>query len=250
MRKLLFVFSLTLLSAICFLPSVYAYSSPGTASGFVNDFANMLSTATRTELEDQLETLNQEKKIQIAIVTINSLEGDTIENFAEKLFQEWGIGYTKVDSGLLLLIAKEDRKARIEVGYGLEGTVPDATADLILRKQLTPAFKEGKYDEGVKNTTQTIIKQLAGEDFSQTSEEAGDSTMMWLFIGGVVVLVGIVLFAAKKGASHPTQRSSTSTDESTSHTSSSSDDNSSSSDSGSSDMGGGESGGGGASADW
>src|SRR3989344_5277330 len=105
---------------------VFAYTSPGSPSGFVNDFAQMMSAGARAQLEQKLVQLEKDSTNEISVVTINNLDGDTIENFAVKLFQEWGIGKTKNDNGILLLIAKDDRKMRIEVGYGLEGALTDA----------------------------------------------------------------------------------------------------------------------------
>ena len=108
-----------------------AYSSPGSPTGYVNDFAEILSTETRASLEELLSSTDASTSAQVAVVTIKSLDGDTIENYAEKLFQEWGIGQKGKDNGVLLLVAVDDRKVRIEVGYGLEGALTDAESSWI-----------------------------------------------------------------------------------------------------------------------
>jgi uncharacterized protein len=140
-----------------------AYKNPGTPVGYVNDFAGMLSTNTKQYLEQRLTQVEATNSAQVAVVTINSLDGDTIENFAVKLFEDWKIGQKGKDNGILLLIAKEDRKVRIEVGYGLEGTLTDAQSGLIIRNVITPAFKAGNYDSGVRDGVDAITEVLSGE---------------------------------------------------------------------------------------
>lgn len=93
-----------------------AYQSPGKPAGYVNDYAGLLSSGQKSALNDQLTAFEKETSNEISVVTIASLEGDTIENYAEKLFQEWGIGKADKDNGVLLLVARDDREVRIEVG--------------------------------------------------------------------------------------------------------------------------------------
>jgi len=141
MRRL---FSIFFLAAWFILPKpLLAYSNPGQPSGLVNDYAALLSPENRAALESKLEAFRDSSSNEIAVVTIKSLDGDAIENYAVKLFEDWGIGTEKNDNGLLLLVALDDRKMRIEVGYGLEGVLPDATANQIINKTLKPALQEG-----------------------------------------------------------------------------------------------------------
>jgi uncharacterized protein len=132
--------------------------------GYVDDFAEMLSSDFRDSLEENLSQFEEETSVEIAVVTINSLEGTYIEDYAVRLFEQWGIGKKEADNGLLLLIAKEDREFRIEVGYGLEPIITDGRAGKILREQMTPAFKEGDYDQGVKLAVEKI------EDYIRSGE--------------------------------------------------------------------------------
>ncbi|MEK7190073.1 MAG: TPM domain-containing protein, partial [Patescibacteria group bacterium] len=158
---------LAFFSFLLFFPAAtLAYYNPGTPQGYVSDFASMLSVAVKTQLEQDLSNFEKETKHEISVVTIPDLQGDTIENFAVKLFEDWKIGKKGADNGVLFLIAKDDRQMRIEVGYGLEGAMPDATAWQIVDKIATPAFKNGDYDNGVLQSVSAIESAIKGEDVS------------------------------------------------------------------------------------
>ncbi|MCU0980499.1 MAG: TPM domain-containing protein [Pirellulaceae bacterium] len=126
------------------------------ATGHVNDFAQLLNAAERTAMEERLVQLQQKTGAEMAVVTLPSLEGGQIDDFAHKLFQQWGVGKKGKDNGLLLLVAVQDRKARIEVGYGLEAILPDALAGRVLDEQLFPAFKQQRYAEGLNQAMQRV----------------------------------------------------------------------------------------------
>lgn len=129
----------------------FAYVSPGQPTGFVNDFAGVLSVETRTALNAELEKFAAESGGEIAVAVVSSLGGDDIETYANTLFREWGVGGAETNTGVLLLVAIEDREVRIEVGYGYEGTVPDAYASRIIRDDILPRFREDDYDSGIIN---------------------------------------------------------------------------------------------------
>ncbi len=128
------------------IKSVFAAAYPAPI-GHVNDFAHLLSPEYSKNLETQL--VEFKPKSEISVVTIDSLNGDTIETYAQKLFKEWGIGDKQKDNGLLFLVSKNDRKVRIEVGYGLEPILPDGLSGEILDKYVVPDFKAGNYDSGI-----------------------------------------------------------------------------------------------------
>jgi uncharacterized protein len=117
--------------------------------GLVNDYAGLLSDNARADLEIKLRAVEAKTTSQISVVTIKSLEGEEIDDFASRLFERWGIGGKGVDNGVLILVALNDRKARIEVGDGLEAIMPDALAGRILRERLFPAFRRGAFSEGL-----------------------------------------------------------------------------------------------------
>ena len=119
-------------------------------SGYVNDFAGVMSAPTRDELEALLRDLEQQTTAEIAVVTVNTLAGMSIEDYATGLFNTWGIGQEKVNNGVLVLVAPRDRAMRIEVGYGLETIIPDALAARIISENMAPYFSQNKYDLGIQ----------------------------------------------------------------------------------------------------
>ena len=129
----------------------------------VTDIAGVLSSEQKQALENKLVAIDDSSSNQIAVVILPTLDGNPIEEYATKLFREWGIGNTKTNNGILLLIAVQDKKIRIEVGYGLEGAIPDITAINIIDNDLKPAFREGAYYEGIDKATDNIAKAAVGE---------------------------------------------------------------------------------------
>ncbi|HEU0081072.1 MAG TPA: TPM domain-containing protein [Candidatus Paceibacterota bacterium] len=154
MRKAAFcLFVLALL-----VPSLaFAYASPGKPAGYVNDFAGILTAQQRSALESRIAEYARPAGAQIAVATVKSLEGETVESYAEKLFREWGIGDRVKDNGLLLLVAPNEREVRIEVGYGLEPSVTDAASSVIVRNAIMPAFKEGDYYGGIDQALTALM---------------------------------------------------------------------------------------------
>jgi uncharacterized protein len=151
-----------LLIFLLWAPSLSALEVPP-LKGRVNDYAGMLSTATRQQLESSLRDLEQTDSTQIVVLTIPSLEGEVIEEFSIKVADQWKIGQKGFDNGAILLIAQKDRKLRIEVGYGLEGSLTDLMAGRIIRDVIVPQFKAGRFDQGVIDGVQAIIGVVRGE---------------------------------------------------------------------------------------
>lgn len=149
---------------VFFFLTVHASSDFGPPSGFVNDFANLLSPAVRRTLEEELTAFEKATRHEIVIAVLPNLQGDTIENVAVKLFEDWKIGKQNRDNGALFLVAKEEKKMRIEVGYGLEGILTDAQSRQIIAQITRPAFQAGAYDRGVQDTVSAIEKIVAAED--------------------------------------------------------------------------------------
>jgi len=132
-------------------------------TGRVVDHANMLSPQTETQLVGLSAAHEQATSNQVVVATLADLQGYTIEDFGYQLGRAWGIGQQGENNGVLLLIAKAERKVRIEVGYGLEGTLTDATSSNIIFSVITPRFKLGQFDAGVLEGTTAIIAALGGE---------------------------------------------------------------------------------------
>lgn len=139
-----------------------AYTSPGTPTNFVSDFANILTPEQENTLNLRLTSLVGDEGSEIAIVTVPNLGGDTIENYAVSLFAEWGIGKEAEDNGILILVSVQEREIRIEVGYGLEDTITDAQAYFIINNIITPAFKTGDYYPGISGAIDKVTEAITG----------------------------------------------------------------------------------------
>jgi len=181
----------------------FAVSYPSPTGNLVSDFANILSSDQKHTLENNLLAFEQKTSIQIVVVTIKSLEGDTIENYAVKLFENWKIGQKGKDNGLLLLVAIDDHKLKIEVGYGLEGQLNDAKAGDIIRNTISPEFKNGNYYQGITNGLERIESNLTGEEKTpaKTDSNAFAPILIMLGILGWFVLPILVYVAAFFGRS-------------------------------------------------
>lgn len=140
------------------------------SEGFVNDYAQVFTAEQREQLQTFLSGLNQKKGIELVVVVLPSLEGGQIDDFANRLFAKWGIGKKGLDNGILILTAIQDRKVRIEVGYGLEGTLPDAKTGRIIDEYIVPLFKKGDYAGGLVMGCHVLGGILAPEQKQQLSE--------------------------------------------------------------------------------
>ena len=139
------------------------------ATGYVNDYAEIISPAVETKLETRLESFTASTGNELAVVTLKSLEGDTVENTAVALFEQWGIGQKDKDNGVLLLVVPNERELKIEVGYSLEPVLTDSRAGTIIRDVITPKFKENDYDSGITDGAEAIIAVLAGQEIAQSA---------------------------------------------------------------------------------
>lgn len=125
--------------------------------GQVNDFAELLTPDQRAQLRADLDRLERETSAEVAVVTLSSLDGRSVEEYATGLFNSWGIGKKERDNGVLVLVSRGQRKMRIEVGYGLEGILPDGLAGAIIRETFLPRFREDRYADGVLEGTARVI---------------------------------------------------------------------------------------------
>ena len=155
-------------------------------SGRVVDQAGILTSSEESRLTTKLKDLEDKTSIQLVVVTLSSLRGSPIEDWGLALGRTWGIGQKGKDNGALLIVAPNDRELRIEVGYGLEGTLPDATASAIIRNVIVPRFKSGDMAYGISDGVDAIIAVLTGssEEFTPSRNEA----LSWLLSNLVPVL--------------------------------------------------------------
>lgn len=131
--------------------------------GHVNDYAALFSPKMAGFIEKDLADFERKESTQIVILTIPSLGGEVLEQYSLKVAEKWKIGQKKLDNGVILLISKNDRKLRIEVGYGLEGRLTDLWAGRIIDNRIKPFFKKGDYDNGLFNGVQAIKEAVMGE---------------------------------------------------------------------------------------
>lgn len=175
--------------------SVFAYVSPGKPTGFVNDFAGALNTQEKQLVEEKLTALNKNTGFQVSVVTVASLGGDSIENYAVKLFEEWGIGDKDLDNGVLILVAINDREVRIETGYGAGGAVTDIQSGNIIRTVIAPAFKEGKYGEGISGAVSALSAIISkSPEAAQYSVDGPKNSSSWVDGVDPFALFFIVIF--------------------------------------------------------
>ena len=130
---------------------------------YVQDFAGLLSPELETELITLGKNLEAGTTAQVVVMTIPSLEGETVESYALKAFREYGIGQQEKNNGVLFLVATKEREMRIEVGYGLEGALPDGKVGRILDEYAVPFMKQGQLDQGIMNTYKVLYNEVAAE---------------------------------------------------------------------------------------
>ena len=168
--------------------------------GYVNDFANVIPADYERRIESVIAELKQKTGAEIAVVTIKSLEGGNIDDFTNRLFAKWGIGQQGKDNGLMFLCAMQDRKMRIEVGYGLEGAISDSRAGSIRRDVITPHFKSGNPQVGILAGVKALSVDVADEygvtlSFRTRSTyrtQSRSSGMDWGWVWLLVILFGVI----------------------------------------------------------
>lgn len=181
-------------------------------TGRVVDRADILSASIESNLSQKLETHEDQTSNQVVVVTVRSLQGHTIEDYGYQLGRHWGIGQAERNNGVLLLVAPNERKVRIEVGYGLEGALTDAFAKTIIEREITPAFRKRDFDQGVARGVEAILAAVAGEYKAVPSAKTSSDGDKILLISAVLI-VGLLIFFVlissdeiKSGSSRSTTR--------------------------------------------
>lgn len=194
MKKLRFLL-LFFLTTFCILHSLSAQTvlSKPNPPRLVVDKAAILSNDELVALENKLVALDDSSSNQISVVIIPSLEGNAIEEYANKLFRDWGIGDAKKNNGVLLLIALNDRKIRIEVGYGLEGAITDIESKSIIDNDLKPAFQNKLYYQGINAAIDNIAKAAVGEyKVAKAKKTKNPKGNFLLFVIILIIILAIV----------------------------------------------------------
>ncbi len=163
----------------------------------VNDYAHMISERAAGDLERELQGLEKTDSTQIVVLTIPGLEGESLEEFSIRVAEAWKIGSKGVDNGVILLIARDDRKVRIEVGRGLEGKLTDLVSGRIIRNSIVPRFKTGDFDGGVRAGVDAIVGAVRGE-YKAEGREPGQTRRgaMPVFTLLILLLIAIVFAGA------------------------------------------------------
>lgn len=166
----------------------------------VTDLTQTLSAEELTALNEKLTQFAQQSGSQVAVLILPTTQPEDIAQFGIRLADAWKIGREKQDDGVIVIVAKQDRKMRIEVGYGLEGAIPDAVAKRIIAEQLSPAFKQGQFYQGLHEATDTLIKLIQGEQLPAPAKHqpaAGQQGLMhWL---PILMFAAIFLGAILRG---------------------------------------------------
>lgn len=195
--KRTFLILLTVFSfAVAFGQNVLPKPNP---PRLVNDAANVLSPEQVEILEHKLVALDDSTSNQIAVVLIKTLGDYAIEDYAVKLFREWGIGNKKTNNGILIIAAIDDRKVWIEVGYGLEGPIPDVTASSIYRNEIVPQFKEQNYYRGIDNAINALTKAAVGEYKVKKERKGNSGSSGGSILTFIIILVVIIMILGRGG---------------------------------------------------
>lgn len=173
---------------------------------FVNDFAGVLNNETRDYVCEIGKDLCQKTTAQLVVAVVSSLEGDTIENFSLKLFRDWGLGSKEKNNGVMILLAPNERKVRVEVGYGLEGAINDSKAGRFIQNYANPHFKNDDWDGGIKELYTVLAQEIYKEyeadvpqsvkDIHKNDEEFEDIASIITF--AVILGIGVVVFFAMR----------------------------------------------------
>ena len=173
-------------------------------TGRVNDNAQILSESAKELLSEELKAHEDRTSNQVVVLTITSLQGESIEDYSNQVYNEWGLGQQDMDNGILMVVVSDERKMRIEVGYGLEGEMTDLMAGRIIREVMAPRFREGDYDGGVTEGALAVIGVLEGQELAEGTyvDETYDSSSFSGFSDlegpdmplGTRILIGAFIF--------------------------------------------------------
>ncbi|MBN1467855.1 MAG: TPM domain-containing protein [Fusobacteriaceae bacterium] len=198
---------------ICLLLSLTIYGKDyPNYKGFINDYANILDSQTENQLETWSKELQQKTTAEIGILTVDSLDGEDIESYANNVFRKWGIGNKEKNNGILFVVSKGDRKVRIEVGYGLEGVINDGKAGDILDNYVVPYYRDNNFGEGTVEGYKAIYSEIAKEyniesevspkqlAQKQTEEKSGGGSNIFFFlIVGIIIIIMNIIFPNSRG---------------------------------------------------
>ncbi|ETK40015.1 MAG: methanol dehydrogenase [Pseudomonadales bacterium RIFCSPLOWO2_12_60_38] len=171
-------------------------------TGRVVDSAQMIDPAVREQLTQQLQALERTSGDQLVVVTVPDLQGVPIEDYGYQLGRQWGIGQKGKDNGALLIVSRDDRQLRIEVGYGLEGVLTDAQSWVIINQVILPKFKAGNFSQGISDGVAAMIQVVGGEPLAVPAHVADANFAMdnpGFSIGLFILLIGVLWLCNRMG---------------------------------------------------
>jgi len=162
-----------------------------TMTGRVVDTAQLIDAQTAAQLSQMLEAHEQATGEQVVVVTLPNLQGTSIEDYGYQLGRFWGVGQKGKDNGALLIVARDDHKVRIEVGYGLEERLTDAQSSVIINQILTPAFKAGNFAGGISQAVQAMIQVLGGNPLAEPAADngSGDAVQNMVYLALFLIFI-------------------------------------------------------------
>ncbi len=205
-RRAQFLLPLIAAALLAFPAAGYCAQRPAAPppGNYVNDYAGVLDAGTVSRLNGALADLDAKAKAQVAVLTVKSLGNEDIETYAVETYKKWGIGDKKTNRGVLLLVATDEHKARIEVGYGLEGILPDGLTGAIQDKYMIPYFKQGDYSKGIYYgalALASVIAEDSGVTISAASAQSGRPARPPMSpaqrILSVLMLIAVIIFAIR-----------------------------------------------------
>jgi uncharacterized protein len=181
---------------VLFAAPVAAQDLPPRPQGPIFDQADMLPADQEAALDQRLRDFDARTGNAVIVATVDNLQGDTVEDYAQKLYAAWGIGGAERDTGVLLLVAKQERKMRIEVGYGLTPYITDILSGRIIRDQITPRFKQGDFPGGITAGVDALLTQLSKspEDAKAIAEAAAAAEKSRAHSNGGGFPVGMIVW--------------------------------------------------------
>jgi uncharacterized protein len=165
----------------------------------VNDFANLLEPSQRDALEQKVDAYNDSTSSAIVIITVPNLDGYDIAQVSLKYLRDWGVGTKNNNNGVVILVSKDDHKARIETGYGLEGVLPDVTCNDIIQTKMIPNFKQNDYYHGFDNAVDAIIQAAAGEYKASSGDQKSGKLSIKTIIFLIVLFIILMAFLGGSG---------------------------------------------------
>lgn len=194
MKKIQLILILLLSALACYSQQVKAIQPNQKIRNYVTDESNTLTSSQISSLEQKLKRFEDSTSNQLVVYIVKSLDDGSLEEMSYDIAQKNGIGQKGKDNGVLLFIAMEDRKLRIEVGYGLEGALTDALSGQIIRNEITPYFKQKKYYEGINAGVDAIILATRGEYKADNKKKSDDGTVCCGIPIFAIIIFGFIFF--------------------------------------------------------